>query len=196
MIYSVGVDTGSKNGALAIIDKNLNIVSIQKTPYYTTDIKSRKLKNLVLDKESGKYKIGYRKRSWVDYTSVGDLVKPLIKKTNQIIYTVERVSVRPGEGEASSFNFGTSMGVFLGLYPLINPIDFYNPIPQVWKKELGVTSDKSSSIDLAQEIFSCNLKDYLKKGKVDDVAEALLLAFYGLMHYYKKEEEQNGTEKE
>jgi hypothetical protein len=54
---------------------------------------------------------------------------------------------------------------------------------------MGLTSDKEGSVKLAEEIFEVNLRTYLAKGKLDDIAEALLLAVYGLKQYY---DETNG----
>ena len=191
MLLSIGVDVGSKNGAIAIINENLKVLELMKAPYYITEIKSKKKKNLVLNKETGKYEVAYRERSWTDFKALGDIYKPYIKKSNKIIYTVERVSVRPGEGETSSFIFGDSLGIHRGQYSLLQPIAYYEPRPNDWKKVMGVTSNKETSIELAQDIFKVNLKDFVKKksDKVDDIAESLLLAFYGMQEYFKEIEE-------
>ena len=183
MLLSIGVDVGSKNGAIAIINENLKVLELMKAPYYITEVKSKPKKNLVLNKETGKYEIAYKQRSWTDYKALGDIYKPYIKKSNKIIYTVEKVSVRPGEGETSSFIFGDSLGVHRGQYSLLQPIAYYEPRPNDWKKVMGVTSNKETSIKLAEDIFKVKLQDYIEKGKVDDVAEALLLAFYGMQEY-------------
>jgi hypothetical protein len=83
---------------------------------------------------------------------------------------------------------GNALGVFQGVSTLLHPIEYYEPLPIVWKTDLGVTSEKATSIELAEELFQVRLKDYLPKGKVDDIAEALLLAFYGLRQHYSKKE--------
>ena len=41
-----------------------------------------------------------------------------------------------------------------------------------------------------QNQFEVNLKDYVQKGKVDDISEALLLAVYG----FKKYDESTGEQ--
>ena len=136
-----------------------------------------------LNKETGKYEVTYKKRSWTDYTKLRGIFEPYVNKKYKIVYTIERVSVRPDEGELSSFIFGNSLGCFQGLSTYIQPIVIYEPTPQVWKKELGVNSDKETSVKLAEDIFNVDLRTYLKKGKVDDIAEALLLAVYGFKQY-------------
>ena len=45
---------------------------------------------------------------------------------------------------------------------------------------------KDTSIALAEEIYKIKLKGLFTKGKVDDIAEALLLSFYGFKKYMKK----------
>ena len=87
----------------------------------------------------------------------------------------------------SSFVFGNSLGIYEGQYSLLQPVELFEPTPQTWKKDIGVTSDKSSSVELAQKIYNVNLRDYQKRGKLDDIAEALLLAFYGLRQYFNED---------
>ena len=110
---------------------------------------------------------------------------------NNIIYTIERIQQRPNEGETTSFMNGNSLGIFQGLYSYLNPISYFEPSAGEWKKSLGVTSLKETSIHLAEEIYKVKLKDYLPKGKVDDIAEALLLSFYGFKKYYENNEREH-----
>ena len=131
-----------------------------------------------------KYEPDYRKRSWVDFTKVRDIFIPYLTKSVKKIYTIEKLIPRSSEGESSSFVNGNSLGIFQGLYAFINP-DIYNePLPIVWKREMGLTAVKEKSIALAEYIYDINLRDYLKKGKTDDLAEALLISFYGLKLYF------------
>ena len=181
-LISVGIDVGTTNGAIGIVDENLKILYLDKVPVYQTENKSKKNKSK-LNKVTMKYEKDYRKRNWVDFKEIGEVFKPFLSK--KLIYTVEKVLVKPGEGEPSSFAFGNAMGVFQGLYPYLNPIKYIEPLASVWKKELGVTAYKETSVELAEKIYQVKLKDLVPKGKVDDVAEALLLAFYGLKKYYE-----------
>lgn len=191
MLVSIGVDIGTKNGAIAIIDENFNILFLSKAPYVEIDM-AHTTKNRVtpkLNKETGKYEITYKKRTWTDYTQFRNLFSSYVNQDNSIIYTLEKVSVRPGEGEISSFIFGNSLGCFQGLSSYLNPVKIYEPTPQLWKKEMGVTSDKATSVKLVTSIFDINLRDYVKRGKIDDIAESLLLAVYGLLQYNKESNE-------
>lgn len=182
-IYSIGVDVGSANGAIGIVDESLKIHLLTKVPTMQTIIKSKRNKSKI-NKETMKYEKDYRKRTWVDFKKLGDLLLPY--RGLKIIYTVEKITARPGEGEPSSFTNGNSLGIFQAQYGLLSPIEYYEPLAMTWKKELGVTSDKETSLKLAEDIYQISLRDYLPKGKTDDIAEALLLAFYGLKTYFNK----------
>ena len=188
-LVSIGIDVGSQNGAISVVDEDLKILLLTKTPIYQTEIKSRRNKSK-LNKETNKFEKDYRKRSWVDYRQVGELLKPF--QRYRVIYTLEKATVRPFEGEAPSFMNGNALGIFQGVSLLLNPIEYFEPLPAVWKANLGVTSEKETSINLAEKIYEVNLKDYLKTGKRDDIAEALLLSFYGLKQYYIQKGELNG----
>lgn len=182
-LISIGVDVGSVNGAIGVIDEDGNILALTKVPTYQTEVRSRRNKSK-LNKETLKYEQDYRKRTWVDYKRLRDILEPFLDQN--IIYTIEKVHSRSGEKEVSSFMNGNALGIFQGLYPLLQPMAFFDPSPEEWKKGMGVSSLKDTSVNLAEEIFQIKLKSYLPKGKVDDIAEALLLAFYGLKSYYTK----------
>lgn len=192
MLLSIGVDVGARNGAIAIIDEEFNILHLGKAPFMEVEAAhtSANRTKPKLNKETGIYEQTYKKRAWTDYAKLRELFLPYVG--NEIVYTIEKVSVRVGEGEINSFIFGNSLGCFEGLSALLNPIDIYEPTPVIWKAEMGVTSDKSSSVQLAESLFECDLKSFLRKGKVDDIAEALLLAVYGFKKYYDKQENNNG----
>lgn len=182
-ILSIGIDVGSSNGAISVVDGDLNILLLTKTPVYQTEIKSKRNKSKI-NKETMKYEKDYRKRTWVDFKKMRELFSPFL--SNNIIYTIEKITARPDEGESTSFTNGNSLGIFQGLHAFLNPIEYYEPLPITWKKEMGVGSDKSTSVALAEDVFQVSLRDYLPKGKTDDIAEALLLSFYGLRKYFNK----------
>jgi hypothetical protein len=183
---SIGIDPGTKNGAIAIVDDNLNIIYLAKAPYISVNT-SKKVKPK-LNKQTGKYETAYKQRTWTDFRVLRNIFLPFIE--DNVIFTTEKVMVRPDEKEVNSFVFGHSLGVFQGQYSLLDPIAFYEPAPQTWKKEMKVAADKETSIEMAEHLFNCNLQDYLPKRarvKDDNMAEALLLAFYGLRMYFKEE---------
>lgn len=185
-LISIGIDVGTVNGAISIVDEDGNILVLTKAPCYQTEIKSKRNKSK-LNKETGKYEVNFRKRNWVDFKKLKEIFKPYEKCKK--IYTIERIQYRPNEGETSSFTNGNSLGIFQGLYVYLEPKLYLEPSAGEWKKELGINALKETSISLAQEIYKVNLKDYLRRGKVDDIAEALLLSFYGFKKYYEREKD-------
>ena len=184
-LISIGIDVGSVNGAISIVREDGEILLLTKAPYYQTEIKSKRNKSK-LNKTTGKYEADFRKRSWVDFKKLRDIFNPYLKY--KTIYTIERIKARPQEGETASFVNGNSLGIFEGMYALLQPIAFFEPDPTVWKHEFGLNSVKNNSIELAESLYKVKLKGYLHKGKVDDIAEALLLSFYGLKKYYETKE--------
>ena len=182
-IISIGIDVGTVNGAISVVDEELKIHLLTKAPVVQTVIKSKRNKSKI-NKDTMKYEKDYRKRTWVDFKQLKELFQPFVG--SKIIYTVEKITARPGEGEPSSFTNGNSLGIFQAQYSILCPIEYYEPTAISWKKELGVGSDKSTSIKLAEDIFQGDLRNYVSKGKVDDIAEALLLSFYGLKMYFNK----------
>ena len=193
-LLSIGIDVGSTNGAISVVSEDGEILLLTKTPTYQTEVKSKRNKSK-LNKLTGKFEADFRKRNWVDFKKLRKLLEPYIN--NPIVYTIEKITQRPSEGETTSFMNGNSLGVFQGLYVFLQPVEYFEPSAGEWKKELGVSSLKDTSIQLAEEIYNVKLKDYLPKGKVDDIAEALLLAFYGFKKYYENNERKinNGNKK-
>ena len=189
-VISIGIDVGSSNGAISVVDEDLKILLLTKVPTYQTLVLSKRNKSK-LNKETMLYEKDYKKRNWVDFKALRELLNPFLQKN--IIYTIEKIYVRPGEGELTSYMNGNSLGIFQGMYALLLPIRYYEPTPTTWKSDLGVSSDKETSIKLAEDLYQVSLKTYLPKGKVDDIAEALLLSFYGLRQYLIKENENNGN---
>lgn len=196
MLISIGVDIGTKNGALAIIDSNLNILQLINTPYYEVASKTKQNKPK-LNKETGKYEKDFKKSTWTDSVKLGKIYTPYLK--NNIIYSIEKVGARPGEGEMNSFRFGNSLGINQCIQNLLQPIQYNEFTPNYWKKELGVTSDKATSINLVNNIFEKPLLKFRGKliklnkssNKEDDLAEALLLSFLGLKEHLENNGENN-----
>lgn len=182
-LISVGVDVGTINGAISVVDEDGKILVLTRTPIYQTEIKSRRNKSK-LNKETGKYEADFRKRTWVEFRKLREIFEPYLDF--KILYTIEKMQARSGEGENATFVNGNSLGIFQGLYALLQPIQYLEPTPKEWKSTLGLSALKEKSVNLAKEIYKVDFRKYLSKGKVDDLAEALLLSFYGFMQYNLK----------
>ena len=87
---------------------------------------------------------------------------------------VETVHSMPKQGVASSFKFGVAYGGATALADRLNSA-WHMVTPQVWKKALGLDSDKQKSLDLARKLWP---DAPLKRQKDNGRAEALLMAYW------------------
>ena len=99
---------------------------------------------------------------------------------------VEQVHAMPHQGSVSTFSFGENYGGILWTLVAVNslvPADMEINIvtPQKWKKAMGVTADKRTSIRRCKELFpDVDLRATARcKKDHDGMAEALLIAEYG-----------------
>jgi hypothetical protein len=89
---------------------------------------------------------------------------------------VERVSSMPGQGIASSFQFGVGYGSILSVLQALH-IRIELVTPAVWKRSYGLSKDKHASLHKARLLFpTAELHLTRHHGR----AEALLLAHYAL----------------
>lgn len=101
-----------------------------------------------------------------------------------VFCVVEHVNAMPGQGVTSCFSFGQNFGFILGLLTAFC-IPYELVRPQKWKREFSCTSDKNTSIEVAQRLFpGVDLRRTPKCQKPHDgVCEALLLAEWGRRHH-------------
>ncbi len=113
---------------------------------------------------------------WLTIYSDYDL-RRISEKYSDAAYVVEHVGAMPGQGVTSMFNFGKSFGYILGVLET-NKCRHELVRPQRWKAEFGVTSNKNTSIEVAQRLFpKANLfRTERCTKKHDGMAEALLMA--------------------
>ena len=92
---------------------------------------------------------------------------------------LEKVGAMPGQGLASTFNFGVGFGYIKGILEC-NRISYQEIAPQRWKKEFGLNSDKQKSIEVCRKLFpDVSLRaSALSRTDNDGMAEALLMAEY------------------
>jgi crossover junction endodeoxyribonuclease RuvC len=89
---------------------------------------------------------------------------------------LEQVASRPGQGVGSVFSFGDTYGSIRGVLGALE-IPVYTVTPNAWKKTLKISS-KEDSLKASETIF--NLPKMKKKDH--NLAEALLIAFWGHAH--------------
>lgn len=85
---------------------------------------------------------------------------------------LEVVHAMPKQGVSSSFKFGVAYGIALSLVDrLLCPAHLVTP--QKWKKDMGLTADKRTSLKMARELWP---NAPLTLQKHNGRAEALLIA--------------------
>ena len=92
---------------------------------------------------------------------------------------LEQVGAMPGQGTASMFTFGHAAGVAEGILQGFN-IPYTLVTPQAWKKSAGlIGSDKDAARSRAIQLYP-ELRALDAKAKGQAIADALLIARYGI----------------
>ena len=151
---TVGIDPG-QTGALAVLNGG-KITAILDMPT------SARLhgKGLQVD--------GYTLSTWLLEETAGHNVQVLL----------EAVSAMPGQGVASMFRFGESLGVILGVCAALQlPIQWIRPVD--WKRKAGlIGKDKDASRTLAIQRHP-EVSDMLTRKKDSGRADAICIACFG-----------------
>ena len=85
---------------------------------------------------------------------------------------IELVASMPKQGVASTFKFGMAFGATIALAERIR-CPFHFVTPRIWKKALGLDSDKNRSLALGRDLWP---EAPLSRQKDNGRAEALLIA--------------------
>jgi len=85
---------------------------------------------------------------------------------------IELVGSMPKQGVASTFKFGMAFGATIALAERIR-CPFHFVTPRIWKKALGLDSDKNRSLSLARDLWP---EAPLSRQKDNGRAESLLIA--------------------
>ena len=142
----VACDPGLRSGACGVIDIHGKFISSFDIPSEGDRINVRPFKLLM-----GLYiPLG----TWVDFV-------------------VEDVHSMPGQGLVSTFRFGRATGAIEAVCELFPNSAMHFVSPRQWKKEMGLSSDKQQSIDMARSLWP-DAKLYLKRHHGQ--GEALLMA--------------------
>ena len=140
----LGVDPGLVSGAWALIDHHGQYRTSGSIPHADRRISARAWRQTLLDAIAGQ----------------------------DVITALESVHSMPGQGVASTFAFGRAVGAIEAVVSLFRE-PWFIVSPQRWKADMGVTSDKSTSLNLARQLWTTAP---LTRKKDHGVAEALLLA--------------------
>ncbi len=151
MTLTIGIDPGL-SGAVAVLAPDNMIEALEDLPV----IRDGRL-------------------AWVDGGALQSLLLEVVGNRSARV-VVERVGAMPRQGVASAFNFGVGFGSILAIVQARQlPLELVTPA--VWKRALGLSSDKRASLDRARLLFPTA---ELGLAKHDGRAEALLLAHYAL----------------
>ena len=146
----LGVDPGL-SGAIAALDAEGSLIALADLPV---------IRDLSL--------------AWIDGGKLHSLLSEAIAGRS-CRATVERVSSMPGQGVASSFQFGVGFGSILSVLQVLEiPVELVTP--GVWKRSCGLGKDKRAALDKARLLFP---SAELSLAKHHGRAEALLLADFG-----------------
>lgn len=90
---------------------------------------------------------------------------------------IEQVGAMPEQGVTSAFRFGQASGVLIGvLETMYTSSAMISVTPNVWKKAMGLSSDKRGSLDLAARLWPA---EFTGAPLADDgIAEAALMVHW------------------
>lgn len=157
MTTTIGIDPGLTGALACIIDGQL--LTVEDMPTFSEQRGKRTIRT-------------------VNAAAVADILRDFAlanMETPTVI--IERVHAMPGQGVASSFNFGDGYGVLRGVVAALSyPVQMVEP--RAWKKAAGLAANKGGSRRLATERWPQHA-DTFKRVKDDGRAEAALIAAFG-----------------
>lgn len=120
---------------------------------------------------------GKKRKAEVNMMGLRLLLEDLLDRSESVTAYVESVHSMPKQGVASSFNFGKTYGILLGMLAALK-IPFRLVTPQEWKKTMmnGQGKEKDASVYVAGNMFP---HIDLSMKKHHNRADALLIAQYG-----------------
>lgn len=140
----IGLDPGAVSGAWGVVNHHGDYVASGEIPNEDGRIKALQLRD-----------------------QLGHVIG-----SHDAIFVVEDVHSMPKQGVASTFTFARAVGAIEAVTELFRD-PWFIVRPQRWKADMGVTSDKNTSLELARTLWTTAP---LTRKKDHGVAEALLLA--------------------
>ncbi len=119
------------------------------------------------------YRGGGKVKREVDAAGIVHLLRPYARE--MMLAAVEAVASRPGQGVASTFSLGHSLGVVCGVLAAL-AIPYRLVPPAAWKRHYGLPAEKEAARALATRLYP---EVPLHRKADHGLAEALLIARYG-----------------
>ena len=93
---------------------------------------------------------------------------------------IEAVQGRPGQNLAGSMAGAYNFGKLVAIVELVMRMTPYTAPANIWKRDLGLTSDKGQSVALANELFGfpSGRPEAWPRKKDEGIAEAALIAYW------------------
>lgn len=105
-------------------------------------------------------------------------LRQLMDEMQPALVLLEHVEARPKSGAASEWRFASGFGATMAVCQTFSDDARVHLVrPRLWKDKLGLSADKSQSIQMAREIYQ-DAAELLLRQKDDGRAEALLLVEY------------------
>lgn len=120
------------------------------------------------------YRVAGKTRKFLSVASICELLDDYSPK----LVFIEKQQAMPKQGVVSTFRTGFGYGIYLGLIVALG-YKFVEVRPQVWKKDLGVTSDKDQARQRATELMPDASACWEKRNQ-DGIAESALIAYWGM----------------
>ena len=151
----VGIDPG-RTGALAAIDDRGRLLAVADMP--------------------PKWK-GEQPHLWL--TDVGFALRGFPAIADKPVVFVEQPFAMPNQSSTSTGAQFAAYGAILGALGALG-LETHTVTPSAWKRAVGVTADKRSSLNLARQLWPADADRWFRLAKHDGRAEAALIAVYAL----------------
>jgi len=104
---------------------------------------------------------------WMVYTA---------RKHKSLVVITEKAQAMPKQGIVGAFRYGAHFGIFATVAVMLR-LPYHEVHPTIWKKALGLSSNKLDSINACRRIFpTVELVPDKCRKEHDGIAEALLIA--------------------
>lgn len=116
------------------------------------------------------------KHQMINAVKLAEILDKWRRSCPELMVYVEQVSAMPKQGVSSTFNFGTSYGIILGVVGALGmPLTLVRP--QAWKKRAGLLHrEKDEARTMAQRLYP---QVDLSRKKDIGRADAILIARFG-----------------